>query len=81
MEKVYLLYSCDAWKSYASMHTIGVFTDLSYLQNVIDVQVEKGIFTWTNTTNSASECTTLNEINETLEFGYVEEVFANVLFE
>jgi hypothetical protein len=31
MKKVFLLYSCDAWHSYSSFRTVGVFSTLKIL--------------------------------------------------
>lgn len=78
MRKHYILFSCDAWKSYASHKLIGVFT-LKELIRIIKRKTKKGDFKFDGINEIGSK--TIREIDIALEFGYVEEIQINECLE
>lgn len=86
MAAIYILFTCDAWKSKNSMRVRMVSTDLEKIRASILKGIEEDDFDYTGTPdenyrrNMAREfrhdCKTgktLTEINSALRFGFVEE--------
>lgn len=69
---VYILSTCDCWKSYSSMQLIGVFTKAKLL-SVIKQTIESGNFNF-NRDMADLDRLDIRDINISLEYGFIEPV-------
>ena len=71
-QNIYLLYNCNEWKENASMNLIIASTNKKNVIKEIKKRIKNKEFEYNTSIDFTKEC--LSEINNSLEFGYVEIV-------
>lgn len=71
----YVLFTCDEWKSYASMSLVGVFT-LTKLRKVVKRRIKKGDFEYGRDIKEIDEIDG-NEIDKLLTYGFIQSIELN----
>lgn len=70
---IYLLYSCDEWKSYSSFKLVMASTSDSKIRNEIQKQVKSKNMDYGSNIEDLKE-KELNYLNSCLNYGYIEIV-------
>ena len=71
MEKeIYLLYSCDDWKSYSSFRLVMASTNENEVRKEVIKQVDKGYMDYDSCLDEL-ETLDLESINNILEYGFI----------
>ncbi len=73
--KYYELFSCDEWKSHASMSLVGVF-NFTKLKRIIKDRVKKDKFEFGRDIKEIDKMT-WHEIEVALAYGYIQELELN----
>lgn len=74
---VYLLYSCDSWKTKESMRLRGVFTSIMKLQKIIIELNEKDLIATCLTNNDIKKQFDYNEFNKEIYYIHIDLVEIN----
>jgi hypothetical protein len=73
VNEIYLLYSCDAWKSKSSMRLIMATTIRETIEGAVCASIQKGDMDYAGKSGSAASAAYARERNDRLlEFGYLE---------
>ena len=77
MDKVYILFTCNEWKDYASMRIAGVFDSLEQLKEGIKTCCLAGLMQFDG--NACNQTFDLQALNERMTYGYANKYKINEL--